>query len=260
MLTPTTGLASKSEGWLPHQQPALLLNPEDSRSTTASQPAGQPASRPASQPASRPCTCAGLLVGVLALVVPEAPLVALDQVGRAALPERVLDPLRALLLDGRGALLDGHDPLRRHHRHVELPIRQHAPDAHNFPLGIGVGAPLGTSPRFLTSGNAPAQNLAPSAKLTDTLTGGAPTTERAQKRNRLAPPKAHHTRSKIKGVNFFPPLTDSVRGGLLVDTFSCLARRVRCVRLCSCFVDTAVRCVRLFISPVDTGALGSCVG
>ena len=92
LLTPTTGLASKSKGWLPHQQPALLLNPEDSRSTTASQPAGQPAS----QPASGPRTCAGLLVGVLALVVPEAPLVVLDQVGRAALPERVLDPLRAL--------------------------------------------------------------------------------------------------------------------------------------------------------------------
>ena len=59
-----------------------------------------PASQPANQPASRPCTCAGLLVGVLALVVPEAPLVVLDQVGRAALPERVLDPLRALQFAG----------------------------------------------------------------------------------------------------------------------------------------------------------------
>ena len=39
-----------------------------------------------------------------------------------------------------------------------------------------------------------------------------------------------------------------------------MARRVRCVRLCSCFVDATVRCARLFIFPVDTGALGSCVG
>ena len=39
-----------------------------------------------------------------------------------------------------------------------------------------------------------------------------------------------------------------------------MARRVRCARLCSCFVDASVRCARLFIFPVDAGALGSCVG
>ena len=39
-----------------------------------------------------------------------------------------------------------------------------------------------------------------------------------------------------------------------------MARRVRCARLCSCFVDATVRCARLFIFPVDAGALGSCVG
>ena len=62
----------------------------------------------------------------------------------------------------------------------------------------------------------------------------------------------------MKGVNFFPPLTDSVRGGLLVDTFSCLARRLQCVRLCRCFADATVRCARLFIFPVDAGAPGLC--
>ena len=56
----------------------------------------------------------------------------------------------------------------------------------------------------------------------------------------------------MRGVNFFPPLTDSVRGGLLFGTVSCLARRIRCVRLCSWFVDAAVRCVRVFIFPVDS--------
>ena len=68
----------------------------------------------------------------------------------------------------------------------------------------------------------------------------------------------HRPRRKTKGVNFFPPLTDSVRGGLLVDTFSCLARRLQCVRLCRCFADATVRCARLFIFPVDAGAPGLC--
>ena len=53
-------------------------------------------------------------------------------------------------------------------------------------------------------------------------------------------------------------MTDSVRGGLLVDTFSCLARRLQCVRLCRCFADATVRCARLFIFPVDAGAPGLC--
>ena len=52
----------------------------------------------------------------------------------------------------------------------------------------------------------------------------------------------------------------TVRGGLRVDTFSCLARRVRCARLCSCIVGASVRCARLCSFFVEAGALGSCVG
>ena len=94
------------------------------------------------------------------------------------------------------------------------------------------------------------------------LTGGAPTTERVRKRNRkrnrLALRKEHRAQREKKTVNFFPPLSDSDRGGLLVDTFSCLARRLQCVRLCRCFADATVRCARLFIFPVDAGAPGLC--
>ena len=70
----------------------------------------------------------------------------------------------------------------------------------------------------------------------------------------------HRAQREKKAVNFFPPLSDSDRGGLLVDTFSCLARRVRCARLCSCFVGASVRCARLCSFFVEAGALGSCVG
>ena len=72
--------------------------------------------------------------------------------------------------------------------------------------------------------------------------GGVPTTERAQRRNRLAPPKERRTKSKIKSINFFPPLSDSDRSGLLVDTFSCLAWRVRCARL----LGNGIFCVLTF--------------
>ena len=84
--------------------------------------------------------------------------------------------------------------------------------------------------------------------------------KRNRKRNRLALRKEHRAQREKKAVNFFPPLSDSDRGGLLVDTFSCLARRVRCARLCSCFVGASVRCARLCSFFVEAGALGSCVG
>lgn len=88
--------------------------------------------------------------------------------------------------------------------------------------------------------------------------GGRPDDRANTKKKPLVLAKERRPQSKIKGVNFFPPLTDSVRGGLLVDTFSCLARRIRCVRLCSCFADATVRCARLSIFSVDTGAPGLC--